>query len=60
MFVLTAMVADAFFCDTQAYIKSNYKPSVNHMFTSPNFYAFVFSLGYSVVTGSFFTGLKFI
>jgi hypothetical protein len=60
MLVLAAMVADAFFCDTQAYIKSNFKPTVNHMFTTTNFYAFIFSLTYSLTTGCFFIGVKFL
>ena len=60
MFVITSMVADAFFCDSQAYIKATYKPSVNHMFTAVNLCAFIFSLGYSLVTGYLFTGVKFL
>ena len=60
MFIVASMVADAFFCDSQAYIKANYKPSVNHMFTAVNLSAFIISLTFSLVSGQLFTGVKFI
>jgi len=60
MFVMSSMVADAFFCDTQAYIKSTYHPTMNHMFTSTNLCAFIISLLYSCLTHSFLPGLRFI
>ena len=58
--LLISMVADALFCDSQAYSKSVYKPSANHLFTTANFFAFIFSVGYALATDSFFPGLKFI
>lgn len=58
--LLISMIADAFFCDTQAYCKSVFKPSANHLFTSANFYAFLLSAVYAIATGSFLSGLKFI
>lgn len=58
--LLISMVADALFCDNQAYSKSVFKPSANHLFTSANFYAFLLTALYAIATGSFFPGLKFI
>jgi hypothetical protein len=54
------MVADALFCDSQAYNKSVFKPSANHLFTSANFYAFLLIAAYSIMNGTFFPGLQFI
>ncbi len=54
------MVADALFCDSQAYSKSKFKPTANHLFTSANFWAFIMIAGYGIFAGSFFPGLKFI
>jgi len=55
-----SMVADALFCDSQAYSKSVFNPTANHLFTSANFYAFLLIAGYSIVNGTFFPGLQFI
>ena len=54
------MVADALFCDSQAYTKATFKPSANHLFTSANFYGFIISALYALATSSFLPGLKFI
>jgi hypothetical protein len=58
--LLISMIADALFCDTQAYSKSVFHPTANHLFTSANFFAFLFMAGYAIVTGTFFSGLQFI
>jgi UDP-galactose transporter B1 len=58
--VIVSMTADAFLCDNQAYSKALFKPSVNQLFVSTNFWAFFFVAGYSITTGSFFSGLKFL
>ncbi len=58
--VMTAMVADAFFCDAQAYIKASYRPTANQMFTAVNLCACLLSLGFSLMTGQLFAGMRFI
>ena len=54
------MVADALFCDSQAYSKSVFKPTANHLFTSANFWAFIMIAGYSLIAGNFLPSLTFI
>jgi hypothetical protein len=51
------MVADALFCDSQAYSKSVFKPTANHLFKSANFYGFIVSVIYALATESFFPGI---
>jgi UDP-galactose transporter B1 len=60
LLLLLSMFADAFLCDNQAYNKAVFKPSVNHLFVSTNFWAFLLIAGYAIATGSFFPGLQFI
>jgi hypothetical protein len=54
------LVADALFADTQAFCKSTFKPSSNHLFTSANFYAFLISAISALISGTFFPGLQFV
>ena len=60
LLLLVSMFADAFLCDNQAYNKAIYKPSVNYLFISTTFWAFILVAGYAIATGSFFPGLQFI
>lgn len=60
LLLLLSMVADALFCDSQAYNKSVFKPSANHLFTSANFFSFLLIAAYSLATGTFVPGLQFI
>ena len=59
LFLLISVVSDALLSDSQAYAKANYQPTSNHLFTSANFYAFVFVLAYSAVTGEVSQQLRF-
>lgn len=54
------MVADSLFCDSQAYSKSVFSPTSNHLFTSANLLAFLLCIGVSVFSGNFFGGVTFV
>ena len=51
VFMTISIFADAFFTDSQAYSKIHFKPTANHLFTSANFYGFLFVLLFSIVKG---------
>ncbi len=54
------MLAEALFCDNQAYNKATYKPTANQFFKSANFYSFFFSITFSIISGTFLPGIKFM
>ncbi len=54
------MIADAMFCDSQAYTKAVFKPTANHLFTTANFYAFIITILYSIFTSTFIPSIQFI
>lgn len=51
IFMTISIFADAFFTDSQAYAKVNFKPTANHLFTSANFFGFLFVLIFSIIKG---------
>ena len=53
------MTADALFSDSQAYSKSMFKPTANHLFTSANFLTFIFVALFSVFQGQFIDQIQF-
>lgn len=56
-----SVICDAFFSDSQAYSKANFKPTANQLFTTTNLYTFFFSLFYSIVVDqSFFPSIEFL
>lgn len=54
-----SIFADAFFTDSQAYSKVNFKPTANHLFTSANFFGFLFVLIFSILKGEADNQLRF-
>lgn len=44
-----SVVVDALFSDSQAYSKAIFKPTPNQLFTSTNFFSFLFCLAFSIV-----------
>jgi hypothetical protein len=58
--IFVSMLAEAMFCDSQAYCKAAYKPSANHFFKSANFCSFLFSITGSLITGTLFPGIQFV
>ena len=59
VFMMISIFADAFFTDSQAYSKVHFKPTANHLFTSANFYGFVFVLLFSIIKGEADNQLRF-
>lgn len=57
--MLVSVAADALFSDSQAYSKASFKPTANHLFTSANFFTFLFVLVSCIITGEFFQQLAF-
>ena len=58
--IFVSMLAEAMFCDNQAYCKAVYKPTANQFFKSANFCSFIFSIMGSLITGTLFPGIQFI
>lgn len=55
-----SVVCDAFFSDSQAYNKGQYKPTANQLFTTTNFFAFIIIFFVSFIDQSFFPFFDFI
>ena len=60
MLLLVSVICDSVFADSQAYTKAKYSPSSNHLYTCANFFGFVFSLLFSLVSGTFLPSLDFV
>ena len=54
-----AIVADAFFSDSQAYCKSSYKPTQNQLFLASNLYGFVCIFLFALVSGELYPSIAF-
>jgi UDP-galactose transporter B1 len=59
LMVAFAVLSDAFFLDNQAYCKSKYKPTSNHMLTSANLFTFAICLGHSFLQGTLYDEIRF-
>lgn len=46
-----SLVVDAFFSDSQAYVKATFKPTANHLLVSTSIYSFLFVFIGNVLTG---------
>ena len=57
--MLTAIIFDAFFSDSQAYCKSTYNPTLNHMFLSSNLYGFALIFTFSILSGELIRSITF-
>lgn len=59
MLLFLAIVADAFFSDSQAYCKSKYDPTQNQLFLASNLYGFVFIFLFAIVSGELYPSIAF-
>lgn len=58
--LVVSILCDALFSDSQAYSKANFKPSANQLFTTANFFTFVFTFFYSIaIDGSIIPSMLF-
>ena len=58
--LIISVICDSLFADHQAYSKVKFSPSSNHLYTCANFFGFVFSLLFSLVSGTFVPSLDFV
>lgn len=54
-----AVISDALFVDNQAYCKSHFKPTSNHLLTASNLFAFIIIFLVSLFSGSLLPSLSF-
>ncbi len=58
--LLVSVICDSVFADNQAYAKVKFTPTSNHLYTCANFYGFVFSLLFSIVSGTLIPSIDFV
>ena len=58
--LLISVICDSVFADRQAYTKVKFSPSSNHLYTCANFFGFVFSLLFSIVSGTLIPSIDFV
>jgi len=58
--LLVSIICDSVFADNQAYAKAKFSPSSNHLYTSANFFGFVFSLLFSIVSATLIPSIDFV
>ena len=51
LLLLLAVISDAFFSDSQAYCKANFKPTSNQLFLASNLYGFALIFIFALISG---------
>jgi hypothetical protein len=59
LLLLVSITAEAFFGDSQAYIKITYKPTINQLMASVNMVTFLFCFTRMIISNELGDALKF-